>query len=65
MYTINLYILSSMSFLIDRCDLRVVTRERMEFVTIKSRARARERENGINCLCVHAGANERERKARE
>lgn len=57
MYTINLYILSSMSFLIDRCDLRVVTREN-GFVN------AREKE-WRNCLCVHAGASERERKGRE
>jgi len=55
MYTINLYILSSMSFLIDRCDLRVVTREN-GFVS------ARERKSGvIVSVCMQVRVRGRER----
>lgn len=62
MYTITLYILSSMSFLIDRCDLRVVTSERERerengFVTD-----AREKENGtIVSVCMRVRMRGRER----
>ena len=58
MYTINLYILSSISFLINRCDLRVVTRETGFIIKV------RERESDvIVSVCMRVRTRGRERSA--